>query len=181
MKGSWAMSDDQDALDEGHGASMEAFLRARPICQDGIDLIKEYEGLHLTPYLCPGGIWTIGWGHTRTVYKGMQITQNEAEILLRQDLQNVELAVMQAVTVPLNENQFSALVSFAFNVGLGNFQRSTLLKLLNRGWYEQVPAQFMRWNRARGEVLGGLSRRRAAEARLWNKSVSSFNGGFGDV
>jgi lysozyme len=60
------------------------------------------------------------------------------------------------------------LVSFAFNVGIANFQQSTLLRLLNRGWYEQVPAQLMRWNRSRGEVLGGLTRRRAAEARLWN-------------
>jgi lysozyme len=75
------------------------------------------------------------------------------------------------VTVPLSDNQFSALVCFAFNVGVGNFESSTLLRLLNRGWYEQVPAQLMRWNRANGEVFGGLSRRRAAEARLWNKSL----------
>ncbi len=143
---------------------------ARRINQDGIDLIREYEGLHLTPYLCPGRIWTIGYGHTRTVRAGMTITPAQADQLLNEDLGLFERAVSRLVTVPLNDNQFSALVCFTFNVGAGNFESSTLLKLLNRGWYEQVPAQLMRWNRANGEVFGGLYRRRAAEARLWNRS-----------
>jgi lysozyme len=134
-------------------------------------LIKDYEGLHLTPYLCPAKIWTIGYGHTRTVRAGMQITQAQAEQLLDDDLSLIERAVQRLVQVPLNDNQFSALVSFTFNVGIGNFERSSLLQLLNRGWYEQVPAQLMRWNRISGEVMGGLSRRRAAEAQLWNKSL----------
>ena len=144
---------------------------ARTINQDGVDLIKEFEGLHLTPYLCPSKVWTIGYGHTRTVRSGQQITQAQADLLLDEDLSLVERAISRLVTVPLNDNQFSALVCFAFNVGTGNFESSTLLKLLNRGWYEQVPAQLMRWNRAGGEVFGGLSRRRAAESRLWNKSL----------
>lgn len=140
----------------------------RMINQAGIDLIKDFEGLHLTPYLCPAKVWTIGYGHTRTVRNGMSITQEEADHLLDGDLQIVSRAVQRLVTVPLNDNQFAALVSFTFNVGKSNFEHSTLLRLLNRGWYDQVPAQLMRWNRSRGEVLGGLSRRRGAEAKLWN-------------
>ncbi|MDD3029982.1 MAG: lysozyme [Alphaproteobacteria bacterium] len=134
----------------------------------GIKLIKDFEGLHLIPYLCPGKIWTIGYGHTRTIHSGMRITPEQADILLDEDLRGFERAVSSIVNVPLSDNQFSALVCFAFNVGAANLESSTLLKLLNRGWYEQVPAQLMRWNRARGEILGGLSRRRAAEGRLWN-------------
>jgi lysozyme len=142
---------------------------ARRINQDGVDLIKEFEGLHLTPYLCPGRVWTIGYGHTRTVRGGMVITEAQADQLLDEDLTLFERAVARLVAVPLSDNQFSALVCFAFNVGVGNLENSTLLKLLNRGWYEQVPAQLMRWNRVNGEVFGGLARRRAAEARLWNR------------
>ncbi|MBV8061638.1 MAG: lysozyme [Alphaproteobacteria bacterium] len=140
----------------------------------GIGLIKDYEGLHLKPYLCPARVWSIGYGHTRGVYTGMIVTPAEADALLQQDLRLVEPAVQRLVRVPLNENQFAALVSFTFNVGIANLEQSTLLRLLNRGWYEQVPAQLMRWNRARGEVLGGLSRRRAAEARLWNVRPEKF-------
>lgn len=142
---------------------------ARRINQDGINLIKEFEELRLTPYLCPAKIWTIGYGHTRTVRSGQLLTPAQADQLLEEDLRLFERAVSRLVTVPLSNNQFSALVCFMFNVGTGNFESSTLLKLLNRGWYEQVPAQLMRWNRANGEVLGGLARRRAAEGRLWKR------------
>lgn len=148
------------------GAADNLFVRRTN--PSGVALIKDYEGLHLKPYLCPARVWSIGYGHTRSVYAGMIVTPAEADLLLQQDLRLVEPAVQRLVRVPLNDNQFAALVSFAFNVGIGNLEQSTLLRLLNRGWYEQVPAQLMRWNRARGEVLGGLSRRRAAEARLWN-------------
>lgn len=146
---------------------------ARRINGDGIDLIKEFEGLHITPYLCPAKIWTIGYGHTRTVCEGQKISSAEAERLLEEDLRLYERAVSRLVTVPLSNNQFSALVCFAYNVGVRNFESSTLLRLLNRGWYEQVPAQLARWNRAGGEVFGGLARRRAAESRLWNRSFES--------
>ncbi len=141
----------------------------RRVNQDGIDLIKQFEGLHLTAYLCPSRIWTVGYGHTRTTRAGMTISQEQAEMLLSEDLQIFERAVVRLVRVPLSDNQFSALACFAFNVGTGNLECSTLLKLLNRGWYEQVPAQLMRWTRANGEVFGGLARRRAAEGRLWNR------------
>lgn len=157
-----------------HSAGLNAKNMAwasRRIHKDGIAVIKEFEGLRLRPYQCPGSLWTIGYGHTRTVFPQMQITQEEAEALLQEDLQVAERAVSKLVKVPLNDCQFAALVCFTFNVGIGNFENSTLLKLLNRGWYEQVPAQLTRWNKVAGQVYGGLSRRRAAEARLWYKLV----------
>jgi len=150
-----------------------ASLIARPVDAAGVAIVKQFEGLHLTPYLCPGKIWTIGYGHTRTVYKGMRLTPDQAEQFLADDLRITAASVQRLVKVPLNDSQFAALVSFAFNIGIANFQRSTLLQLLNRGWYEQVPAQMMRWNHVDGEVLGGLSRRRAAEAQLWNRPVNA--------
>jgi len=157
------MEESKEAASFKNGA-----LAARRINEAGLAIIKEFEGLVLTPYQCPGRVWTIGYGHTRTVKPGMVITPGQAEQLLLDDLRLAERAVSRSVEVPLNDNQFSALVAFVFNVGIGNFGRSTLLRLLNRGWYEQVPAQLSRWNRASGEVYGGLARRRAAEARLWN-------------
>jgi lysozyme len=137
----------------------------------GIALIKEFEGLHLTPYLCSARVWTIGYGHTRTVHAGMTLTPEEADRLLNEDLWLFERAVARLVTVRLNDNQFSSLVCFTFNVGIANFELSSLLKLLNRSWYDQVPAQLLRWNHANGEVLGGLTRRRIAEAQLWKKTL----------
>lgn len=147
-------------------------MNQRHINQAGLDLIKEFEGLRLKAYLCPAKILTIGFGHTRTTQPDMVITQEEADNLLASDLALFENAVSRLVTVHVNDNEFSALVCFTFNVGVLNFEKSTLLKLLNRGWYEQVPAQLMRWNKANGEVLGGLSRRRAAESKLWNTRIA---------
>ena len=151
--------------------TIPAMLFVRRINAAGLKLIKDFEGLHLTPYLCPAKVWSIGYGHTRTVRAGLVITAAQADQLLTEDLRLIERAVQRMVSVTLNDNQFAALVSFAFNVGIGNVERSTLLTLLNRGWFEQVPAQLMRWDRARGEALGGLSRRRAAESRLWNQPM----------
>jgi lysozyme len=148
------------------------FRRSTP--EVGRVLIREYEGLKLSTYICPGGVLTIGYGHTRTARLGGRVSKEEAEALLDNDLQIVEEVVRRLVEVPLNDHQYAALISFVFNVGAGQFERSTLLRLLNRGWYEQVPAQLSRWNRARGEVLGGLARRRAAEAKLWNKPVPTI-------
>jgi len=134
----------------------------------GLQLIKDFEGLALDPYRCPGAVWTIGYGHTRTVREGMTVTKEEAERLLKSDLEVVESAIHKLVNVPLTSNQFSALASFVFNLGVGNFERSTMLRLLNRGWYEQVPTQLLRWNKTKGKVLKGLTSRRIAEGRLWN-------------
>ena len=140
----------------------------KTINQAGIDLIKEFEGLSLKAYKCMAGKWTIGYGHTLTTKEGMVITQEQADEILKTDLSYFERKVEKLVTVPLTDNEFSALVCFVFNIGAANFERSTLLKLLNRGWYEQVPAQLMRWNKVNGQVVGGLSRRRSAEAKIWN-------------
>jgi len=142
----------------------------RRINDAGLNLIKEFEGCKLTAYICPAGVLTIGYGSTGPhVVPGMTITQEEAETLLRDDLRRFEEGVEQLVEVPLNDNQFSALVSFAFNLGLGALSGSTLLRLLNEGNYAAVPAQLARWNKSGGKVLAGLTRRREAEGKLWSK------------
>ncbi|NBX72790.1 MAG: lysozyme [Alphaproteobacteria bacterium] len=147
---------------------MVAAFGPRRIAPVGRALIKEFEGLKLRAYRCPAGMLTIGYGHTRTVKPEQTISKERAEELLTEDLVYFEKIVSDTVRVSLNDHQFSALVSFCFNVGAQNFTHSTLLKLLNRGWYDQVPAQLLRWTRVGGEAMGGLVRRRAAEARLWS-------------
>ncbi|MBY0429450.1 MAG: lysozyme [Alphaproteobacteria bacterium] len=137
----------------------------------GYALLKTHEGLRLKAYLCAGGVLTIGYGHTGDVTPLQVMTTDAAEQLLKKDVMRFEDGVSRYVCVPLNENQFSALVCFAFNVGLGAFAGSTLLSLLNRGWYTQVPAQLMRWTKARGVELPGLVARRRDEAELWNRKV----------
>ena len=135
--------------------------------QIGIDLIKDWEPFRPRPQLDSRKIWTIGYGHCRTVRAGMEVTIEEAEQLLRDDLTLIERDILRLVTVVLNDSQFAALVAFAFNVGSSAFSQSTLLQLLNRGWYEQVPAQLSRWDRAGGAVIPSLTRRRQSEATLW--------------
>lgn len=146
----------------------------------GIDLIKEFEGCRLKAYRCPAGIWTIGYGHTTAagppaVLPGMVITQDRAEEILRTDLGQFERAIGRYVKVDLTQHQFDALVSFAYNVGIGSMilseppglARSTLLKRVNAGRFDDVPAEFMKWTRGGGRELPGLVRRRRAEAGLW--------------
>lgn len=135
--------------------------------QRGIDLIKTFEGLKLTAYVCPAGVLTIGFGTTRNVTEGMTITAAEAERLLRDDLREFERGVSQAVNVPLEQHEFDALIAFTYNVGLGAFRKSTLLRLLNAGDKAGAAKQFARWNRAGGRVLAGLTRRREAERKLF--------------
>ena len=134
----------------------------------GLNLIKSFEGVRLLAYKCPAGILTIGYGHTGSdVTKGKTITLNEAENLLKKDLKKYESAVNNSVKVPLNQNQFDALVSWTYNVGVGAMANSTLLKKLNAGLYHEVPTQLKRWNKASGKVLSGLVRRREAESALF--------------
>lgn len=137
------------------------------IGQQGLELIKSFEGLELTAYLCPADVWTIGYGHTKTVKAGMRITERGAEELLKQDLAWVETAIDTYVTVALTQPQYDALCSFIYNVGGGAFRKSTLLKKLNAGDYEGAQGQFKRWNKASGKVLKGLTRRRTAEQELF--------------
>ena len=141
----------------------------KQINQDGLNLIKQWEGLRLEAYLCPAKVWTIGYGHTATAKKGMSISEAEAVNLLRGDLARFQRCVENAVTVPLNDNQFAALVSFCFNVGEGAFRGSTLLKKLNAGNYDAVSSELARWNKVGKSVSAGLTNRRAAEAGLWVK------------
>jgi len=138
---------------------------------NGIALIKRFEGLRLKAYLCPAGVWTIGYGHTGPdVKKGMTITEDEAERLLREDLRRFEIGVWKAIKgTPLNSNRFSALVSLAYNIGLGAFSKSSLLKSILRGDMGDVPFEMAAWNKANGKVLPGLVTRRLAEANLWNR------------
>lgn len=135
--------------------------------QAGIDLIKKFEGLRLTAYQDAVGIWTIGYGSTGRVKKGMRITETEADALLRADLGEAEAAVARWVKVPVTPNQHAALVSFAFNLGGGNLGKSTLLRKLNRKDYLGAANEFGKWVNAGGKRLAGLVRRREAEKRLF--------------
>ena len=134
---------------------------------EGIALIKSFEGCELKAYRCSANVLTIGYGHTACVTEGEEISELYAEELLREDLNEFEEHVRRTVKVELNQNQFDALVSWTFNLGPGNLRSSTLLKLLNEGKHEEVPGQMARWNRAGGKVLEGLKRRREAEGLLW--------------
>lgn len=137
----------------------------------GKDIIKKWEGLRLTAYLCPAGIPTIGWGHTYGVRMGQTISEAEAEVFLDHDYQAAEEDVRELVKVPLNENQLGALTSFVFNLGAGNLRISTLLRKLNEGDYQAAAEQFGAWNKARVDgkmvALAGLTMRRAHEKKLF--------------
>jgi lysozyme len=167
----------------------------REINQAGIDLIKSFEGLedgdpttvNLDPYLDPVGIWTIGWGHAIAVggsfLRGKEnkarafalypggLTRQQAEALLRADLINTCRDVQAAVKRQINENQFAAMVSFAFNCGCSNLNKSTLLRLVNEGNFEAAVNEFVKWNKSGGKELAGLTRRRKAEAELFRTAV----------
>lgn len=134
----------------------------------GRDLIKRFEGCKLKAYYDAVGVLTIGYGHTGSdVRVGQQITQQEAEDLLNADLDKFVKGVEKLVTRTLTDNQFSALVSLAYNIGLGNLKKSTLLKNLNAGNVVAVTVSWVKWNKAGGKVLKGLTARRGAEIELF--------------
>ena len=141
----------------------------RNITQNGLDLIKRFEGFSRTVYFCPAGYPTIGYGHVVKDDEDFSagIDEAQAEELLRQDAQIAERAVLRLINVPLTDGQFDALVSFTYNLGGGALQRSTLRRKINREEHAEVPKQFMRWVWAGGRKLKGLVRRRAAEAGLY--------------
>lgn len=148
------------------GQSVDLTLSA--INASGLSLIKSFEGISLTAYDDGTGVLTIGYGHTGSdVYSGETITEQQAETLLTKDLQYFQNGVRESVTVPLTPNQFAALVSFAFNVGLNALAGSTLLQLLNREDYQGAADQFLQWDYAGGKRLEGLTRRREAERSLF--------------
>jgi len=137
------------------------------ISEEGKNLIKKFEGCELEAYKCAAGVWTIGYGHIKTAVEGMKIDQATANELFDEEMGEYETYVNTAVTVPLSQNQFDALVSWVFNLGNGNLNASTMLKVINSGDHAGVPAQIKRWNKAGGKVLDGLIRRREAEALLY--------------
>ena len=135
--------------------------------KNGINLIKNFEGCRLEAYKCTAGVWTIGYGHTAGVKQGQKITKFQADALLIIDLEKFEKAVTKLVKKPITQNEFDALVSFSFNVGIGNFEKSTLLRLINMGQFELASKQFERWIYAGGKPLNGLKKRRLAEKTLF--------------
>lgn len=140
------------------------------INQAGLEIIKTFEGFRARQYVCPAGYPTIGYGHV--VKAGEDFTQGvseeQAEILLKSDLAIAKQAVVRNIKVKLTENQFSSLISFVYNVGGGALQRSTLRQKLNRGEYEAVPGELLKWIYAGGRKLPGLVKRRLAEAELFS-------------
>lgn len=143
----------------------------RHITQKGLELIKQFEGFSSVIYKDSAGLPTIGYGHLikeneKALFKS-GITKSKAEELLKADVNTAERAVTRLITVPLNDNQFDALVSFTFNLGAASLQRSTLRAKVNRAEHEQVSLEFLRWVYAGGRKIPGLIRRRQAEAELY--------------
>jgi lysozyme len=140
----------------------------------GLELTKQFEGCELKAYQDQVGVWTIGYGHTGTdVKKGLTITEEQASTLLAADVAWAVTCVNKSVKVAINQNQFDALVDFVFNLGCANLGQSTLLRLLNSGDSSDAAKEFLRWNRAGGKVVAGLTRRRQAEMDLFNKPAAS--------
>ena len=134
----------------------------------GKELIKEFEGCRQVAYQDSVGVWTIGYGHTKDVYEGQLVIKKTCDKFLEEDLDEFEGYVNKLVKVELNQNQFDALVAWTFNLGPTNLNESTMLRKLNYGDYESVPDEMRRGNKAGGEVLNGLVRRRDAEANLFS-------------
>lgn len=140
------------------------------ISKNGINLIKEFEGLKLEAYKCPAGIWTIGFGHTgKDVFKGLKITLQEAHNFLYDDLKIHCQYIEKLIKVPINQNQIDSLVSFEYNIGYSAFKNSTLLKLLNEKNYTKAANEFDKWVFCNGKKLNGLVKRRKKEKELFLK------------
>ena len=149
-------------------------MKITKLSQKGVDLIKQFEGLSLTPYVCAGGINTIGYGNTyymngkKVTLKDPKITQKQAEELLKHSLSTYEKAVDSFCRDDISQGNFDALVAFSYNVGVGALQKSTLIKKVNANPKDVTIAdEFLKWNKSAGRVLAGLTRRRQAEANLY--------------
>ena len=142
----------------------------REINEEGLGIIKTYEGLELERYKCPGGVWTIGYGNTSNAMKFRKITKEQAEDFLQEDLHEV-YRYLSLITrnIPLNGNQWSALVSFVFNIGIGAFINSTMLRKLKALDYEGASREFGKWVYSKGKKLDGLIKRRETERSLFLK------------
>lgn len=140
-----------------------------------INFIKEVEGCKLTAYQDSAGVWTIGYGHTKNVKRGDVITQPKANLFLSEDIRFAKKVLENEVKVVLNDNQKTALISFIFNVGVGAFKKSTLLKKLNNEQYNEVPKELMRWIYAtvnnQKVIVEGLKNRRTKEVKMWELEI----------
>ena len=137
------------------------------ISKTGIELLKHFEGCELKAYQDSVGVWTIGYGHTKGIYEGLEITQSEAEKMLQDELPEYEGYVTDKVVPLLQQHEYDALVCWVYNLGPTNLSSSTMLKKLNAGEFKEVPFQMKRWDKAGGQPLLGLTRRRNAEALLF--------------
>ncbi len=146
----------------------------------GLVLLKDYEGCKLKAYKDSVNVWTVGFGHTGPdTGPGLVIDQAKADSLLLQDLEKFEKGIQSLLHVGLSPDGFSALVILAFNIGLGNFGKSTLLKLVNQGDFQAAAQEFIKWNKAGGLALPGLTRRRLAEKELFlSQPVGTFGPAF---
>lgn len=143
------------------------------ISNKGLELIKEFEGFSSTAYLCSAKKATIGYGNTfwedgTPVKIGDQISKERAETLLKHVVDNFSVAVEVDIKIEVTQNQFDALVSLAYNIGLGAFKNSTLLRQLNRGNFVGASQEFLRWDKSNGKPLLGLTRRREREKLLFD-------------
>lgn len=142
------------------------------ISEQGVNLIKRYEGFRAKAYQCSAGVWTIGYGSTSNVYPELTITEQQAGERLRNDIEHAELVVNLRVIVLLNQCQFDSLVSFVFNIGKTGFEKSEMLACLNAGDYLNAANQFLRWNKVGGNVVYGLVKRREEEKRMFEKETN---------
>jgi len=147
------------------------------INEEGLQIIKDFEGFSSSVYLCPANRWTIGYGSTwdknrKPVTKDHpDVSEKQAEKLLMQEVHHSEYAIDKLLSCELTENMYSAICSFVYNVGSGNFQRSTMRMKLNRGDYYGASAEFPKWRKAGGRILKGLVKRRAVERELFDRDL----------
>lgn len=144
-------------------------LKHMRVSNEGVNFIKRWEGFRSEAYVCPAGVWTIGYGHTHTAKEGMCVTELQADYMLRRDLDYFGTKVASALKIQVNQEQFDALVSFAYNVGVGAYQTSTLLEKLNQGNFHAAAQEFDRWVHAKSKVLPGLVNRRKEEKEMFLK------------
>jgi lysozyme len=150
----------------------------KKILDSALPLIKAYEGCHLKAYKCPAGVWTIGWGQTgKDIKEGVVWTQEQADAALEKSVAELTKGALELIKVRLRPEQIGALVSFAYNVGLGDLAKSTLLRLVNaKADTEDIVKQFLVWNKAGGKPLMGLLYRRASEALMFkSETFKRFN------
>jgi len=137
------------------------------ISEDGLELIKKFEGCETSAYQDSVGVWTIGFGHTKDVEEGQTCSIEDAESMLADEMDEYEGYINNMVKVDLQQHEFDSLVAWVYNLGPTNLGESTMLKVLNGGQFDRVPNEMNRWTRAGGEILEGLVRRRQAESLMF--------------